>query len=88
VADLSVGNILGANFANQTYVIGSAAGISAIEVGSRDLILNFSAMIGLFALLGWFVRSDRHISQREGWGMLAFYIVYVIALFSGGNGNH
>lgn len=85
VADLSVGNILGANIANQTYVIGSAAGISAIEIGSRDLILNFSAMLGLFALLGWFVHSDRQLSRREGWVLLAFYIVYVIVLFSGGN---
>lgn len=86
VADLSVGNILGANIANQTYVIGSAAGISAIEVGGRDLIVNFSAMIGLFALLAWIVRSDRHISRREGWGLLAFYFIYVIILFGSGRG--
>jgi Ca2+/Na+ antiporter len=86
VANLSVGNILGANIANQTYVIGSAAGISAIEVGGRDVIVNFSAMIGVFALLAWIVRSDRHISRREGWGLLAFYFVYVMILFGSGRG--
>jgi cation:H+ antiporter len=80
VSDLSVGNILGANIANLTLIVGTAASLSEVRVSRENLILNLGALLGLMVLLVWFIRSDRRITRREGLAMVVYYGVYVAVL--------
>lgn len=77
VSDLSVGNILGANIANLTLVVGTAAGISEVGMSRADQAFNLSALIGLMVLLLWFIASDRRITRREGVFLLMYYVAYI-----------
>ncbi len=80
VSDLSVGNILGASIANLTLIVGSAASISDVTASRDNLVLNLGALVGLIAMLIWFIRSDRRITRLEGYALLAYYGGYLVIL--------
>ena len=77
VADLGVGNILGANVANLTLVIGGAASFKDLSMDRMTQALNFPALIIGMSLVFWMLFSRQRISRREGWMLIAYYFVYL-----------
>lgn len=80
VSDLAVGNVLGANIANLTLVVGTAAVLSDVTMRRETQLYNFPAMLGLFGLLLWMMRTDRRITRKEGTALLVFYNLYLAGL--------
>lgn len=77
VADLGVGNILGANVANLTLVIGGAASFKDLSMDRITQALNFPALIIGMSFVFWMLFSRQRISRREGWMLIAYYFVYL-----------
>ncbi|MGH7819652.1 MAG: calcium/sodium antiporter [Candidatus Binatia bacterium] len=80
VSDLAVGNVLGANIANLTFILGAAAGIQAVPMSRATQLFNFPALLAGMALVLVAIRSDRRVTRREGAGLLAYYGAYLAAL--------
>lgn len=80
VSDLAVGNVLGANIANLTLIVGVAAMMSEVSMSRATQLVNFPAMLAVFGLLLWMLLNDRKISRREGVALLVTYSFYLCAL--------
>ena len=80
VSDLAVGNVLGANIANLTFIVGVAAVISEVKMRRVTQLVNFSAMLVVFGLLLWMLLNDRRVSRKEGVALLVTYSLYLCAL--------
>jgi cation:H+ antiporter len=80
VSDLAVGNVLGANIANLTLVVGAAAMMSEVSMSRATQLLNFPAMLAVFGLLLWMLLNDRRVSRKEGVALLVTYSFYLCAL--------
>ncbi len=80
VSDLAVGNVLGANIANLTIVVGVAAMMSEVTMRRATQVVNFGAMLAVFGLLLWMLVNDRRVSREEGVALLVSYSVYLCAL--------
>jgi len=80
VSDLAVGNVLGANIANLTLVVGVAAVMGGVRMDRVTQLFNFPAMLGMMLLLVWMLRTDKRLSRREGIGLLAAYAFYLACL--------
>ncbi len=77
VSDLAVGNILGANIANLTFIVGSAASIQPVTMSRATQIYNFPALLVLMITLLWMLMTRRRVTRLEGRGLLVFYALYV-----------
>lgn len=80
VSDLAVGNVLGANIANLSLIVGAAAVIHDVGMDRLTQRFNFPAMLAVMAMLLWMMRTDRRITRREGAALLAIYGAYLAAL--------
>jgi len=80
VSDLAVGNVLGANIANLTLIVGVAAMMSEVSMSRATQLLNFPAMLAVFGLLLWMLLNDRRVSRKEGVVLLVTYSFYLCAL--------
>jgi cation:H+ antiporter len=80
VADLAVGNVLGANIANLTLVVGVAAIIHDVSMDRLTQVFNFPAMLVVMSLLLWILLTDRRVTRREGVVLLSTYAIYIAAL--------
>lgn len=80
VGDLAVGNVMGANIANLTLVVGAAAAIQCVSMDRLTQLFNFPAMLALTALLAWMILTYGRVSPREGKVLLALYAVYILAV--------
>lgn len=80
VSDLAVGNVLGANIANLSLIVGAAAMIQSVGMDRMTQRFNFPAMLGVMVLLCWMLRTDRRVTRREGFTLLAAYGGYLAAL--------
>ncbi len=80
VSDLAVGNVLGANIANLSLIVGAAAVIQNVRLDRLTQLFNFPAMLAMMALLCWMLWTDRHVTRREGGILLAVYGAYLAAL--------
>ena len=80
VSDLAVGNVLGANIANLSLIVGSAAAIQEVTMDRATQLYNFPALLIMMALLFQVLRSDHRVTRREGLLLLASYSVYVTGL--------
>ena len=81
-SDISVGNIIGSNIFNMTFIIGIAALIKPVTFNIEyniDLILLSVASVGLF--LFQYIPPKNMMSKRNGVMYLAGYIAYMISLF-------
>jgi cation:H+ antiporter len=79
-SDLAVGNILGANIANLTFILGTAAVLSEVSFSRPAQLYNFLALLALFGLLLWMMLTDRRITRSEGVTLIVFYVFYVSGL--------
>lgn len=80
VSDLALGNLLGANIANLSLIVGSAASLHELTLTRFTQVLNFPAMLILMLLVANFGLSDRRVSRREGVLLLAYYGTYLALL--------
>ena len=80
VSDLAVGNVLGANIANLTFIVGAAAMLSDVTMRRATQLVNFSAMLIMFGLLLWMLLNDRRVSRKEGVALMVTYTLYLCAL--------
>ena len=83
-SDISVGNIIGSNIFNMTFIIGTAALIKPITFNIEynvDLIIVLAASIALF--LFQYIPPKNMVSKRNGLMYLAGYIAYMASLFIG-----
>lgn len=79
-SDLAVGNVLGANIANLTFIVGSAAMLSEVTMKRLTQMVNFPALLVVFGLLLWMLLNDRRLSRKEGVALLVTYSFYLCAL--------
>jgi cation:H+ antiporter len=77
VSDLAVGNLLGANIANLTLIIGSASALHPLTMTRLTQLLNFPAMLVGMVLAAGLGISDRRITRWEGGLLLVYYFAYV-----------
>jgi cation:H+ antiporter len=77
VSDLAVGNILGANIANLTLVVGLAASISAVRLDRAGQAVNFLALALFLGAFAWFVWRRGGIPRRGGIVLLGLYALFV-----------
>jgi cation:H+ antiporter len=80
VVDLAVGNVLGANIANLSLIVGTAAVISDVKMNRLTQLFNFPAMLLVFAVLVWMLVTDRRVTRKEGVTLLVLYNFYIAAL--------
>jgi len=74
---LSVGNILGANFLNLTWVMGTAAAVRGVPVSAVTSGLDLPAVLVSLGLLLWFARTTDRLDRWEGGVLLGTYALYV-----------
>lgn len=79
--DMVLGNVVGSNLFNTLGVVGLAAVISPIEVGSEVLLRDWGVMMAMTVLLavfaiGWRAGRPGRINRLEGAALLAMYIAY------------
>jgi cation:H+ antiporter len=77
VSDLAVGNLLGANIANLTLIIGSAAALHPVNMTRAVQLLNFPGLLAGSFLAFVFLYSGRRLSRREGGWLLGYYVIYL-----------
>lgn len=77
VSDLAIGNIIGANVANLTLVLGSAGVLTPIQLPTRELWLNFPPMMIFITLLGVLALVKGGISRGWGKTFLALYVLFI-----------
>lgn len=80
VSDLAVGNVLGANIANLSLIVGTAAVIHEITLERWTQVFSFPALLVVMGLLLWMLLSDRRVTRREGVILLVTYAVYLAGL--------
>lgn len=78
---LAVGDILGTVLADATIVVGILAFISPFYFPQTIIYLTGLFMIIAYVILYYFMRSERELSEREGFLLLLFYIAFVIVEF-------
>jgi len=77
VSDLAVGNVLGANIANLSLIVGTAALMSEVTMSRATQVTNFSALFVMFGMLFWMLVTDRRLSRREGVALLVAYSFFL-----------
>jgi cation:H+ antiporter len=80
VSDLAVGNVLGANIANLTLIVGMAAILQEVHLDPFTRSFNFPAMLVMMCVLLWMMLNDRRVTRREGVVLLVGYAIYLAAI--------
>jgi len=75
-----VGNVIGANIANLTLIVGTAAILQDVHMERSTQLFNFPVMLGFMAVLGWMLFTNHRITRREGVWLLVAYAHYLIVL--------
>jgi cation:H+ antiporter len=78
VSDLAVGNVLGANIANLTLIVGTAGLLQEVTLGRDTHFFHFPVMLSLMGLLFWRLARDRRLSRRDGWTLIGVYAAYLL----------
>lgn len=72
-ADMAVGNVVGSNIFNLTFVLGGTALISPLTVHPHILIVEYAPMVVLSLALLPIAWTGRRVGRREGALLLALY---------------
>jgi cation:H+ antiporter len=81
VPELSLGNIIGANILDLSWVLGTAAIINLLTVNLQELLFSNLVMLIVMAAILIFMRTGRKVTRREGVILLALYTAYAAGLF-------
>jgi cation:H+ antiporter len=76
--DLSIGNILGANILDLTWVMGISSLIRPIPVETVSINIDIPFMVVLSVLVIAFGRSRRRLEKWEGLLFLSLYLAYLV----------
>ncbi len=79
--DLALGNVIGSNFFNLTFVLGGAASIKPFAIDTHSQLVDFGVMSAVTLLLLPFCCSRRAISRIEGGFLACCYVGYIAWLF-------
>jgi cation:H+ antiporter len=79
--DIALGNVVGSNIFNILGIVGACAVVSPLTVPDGSNTFDIPAVIILQALCVPIMLSGRRIGYREGTVLLAYYAIYIIALF-------
>jgi len=79
---LSVGNILGANVLNLTWVLGASAVTTDVQVQDRTRFLDLPAMLVMAFLVLLFGARDYRLTRAEGALLVLAYCVYLALTFT------
>ncbi len=82
VSELSVGNVIGANIANLTLVVGAAACLQDIRLDRSMQLFNFPAALVFMLALAVLALWRRRIGRGSGAALIAGYAIYVAALLA------
>jgi cation:H+ antiporter len=74
-ADIAVGNILGSNVFNITFVLGVTSIVSPLQFDTDVLRLQYPAVLVITALTVLIVRDRLVIRRREGIALLSIYLI-------------
>jgi len=79
---MSLGNLIGSIVINSTLILGITAIINPIRLESLNVVIigAIFMFIAIF-LANIFLSSGRKISVKEGWILIGFYILFIIAEF-------
>jgi len=80
VSDLAVGNVLGANIANLTLIVGLAAVIHPVGMDRLTQVFNFPALLAIMIVLVVMLWTDRRVTRREGVILLCLYGLYLLGI--------
>ncbi|HMP83310.1 MAG TPA: calcium/sodium antiporter, partial [Verrucomicrobiota bacterium] len=80
VSDLAVGNVIGANIANLTLIVGAAAVIQTVGMDRLTQLFNFPALLAVMVVFAAMLWTDRRVTRREGVILLCVYAVYIVAV--------
>jgi len=80
VSDIAVGNIVGANIANLSLVVGTAAALHEVDMDRATQLLNFPALLVSMVLLLYVLLTENRVTRRQGVLLLVFYAVYLAAV--------
>ncbi|MDD2730628.1 MAG: sodium:calcium antiporter [Candidatus Portnoybacteria bacterium] len=78
---LAIGDIMGSVLADATIVVGILAFISPFSFPAKIVYVTGAFMVVASLVLLKFMRSDRTISRREGFMLLAFWAFYAVVEF-------
>ncbi len=78
---LAVGDILGTVLADATIVVGILALVSPFSFPQRIIFVTGIFMVMASFTLFYFMKSGRRITQKEGWLLLFFWIIFVLVEF-------
>ncbi|MFM1769205.1 MAG: hypothetical protein RJA22_1734 [Verrucomicrobiota bacterium] len=82
VSDLSLGNVLGANIANLSLIVGAAALLQDITLDRVTQVFHLAAMLGFMGLVALFVRTGSRVTRTEGAILLGSYAIYLGAVLA------
>lgn len=82
VPELSLGNVVGANIMNVTFIPGISGAIGPLSMARWTQCYNMPAMVLMFVLLLVMGRTQNRLSRGEGVVLLTLYGVYVVGLFA------
>ena len=79
---MCLGNLIGSIVVNSTFILGITAIISPIRVDNLKTIMIAGGFMLLAILLAnIFLASRNKISVKEGWILIGFYVIFLIAEF-------
>jgi cation:H+ antiporter len=78
VSDLAVGNVLGANIANLTFIVGVAAIIAPVPIERVTLAFHFPVMLAAGAMVWWQLATHGRLTRREGMLLLLGYVAFLV----------
>jgi cation:H+ antiporter len=80
VPELSLGNIIGANVLDLTWVLGFAAALRPISIRPQEVWFSNAMMLAVMAFLLAFMSTGRRLSRGEGVALLTLYALYLAGL--------
>ncbi len=78
LADIAIGELFGVIIIDSTLLIGLIAVIHPIAIASSDLTKIAVFALTSVALGTYFIRSDRHLTWKEGIVLIFFYIFFIM----------
>jgi len=78
---LAIGDIMGSVLADATIVVGILAVISPFSFPVKIIYITGAFMVVASLVLLSFMKSGRKISRKEGFMLLAFWVIYVLTEF-------
>ncbi len=77
VSDLGVGNILGANVANLTLIVGGATSFQDVQLDRLSQVRDFTALLLGMGMVWWMLQSSRRMHRLEGAILIGYYFLYI-----------